>query len=53
MTTSRPYRPALPAEVAVQEIIDGAGSQFDPEVAGMFLRYLEGEEAQWTPNTSN
>lgn len=52
MTTSRPYRPALPAEVAVQEIVDGAGSQFDPEVARMFLYYLEGEEAQWTPNRS-
>ena len=53
MTTSRPYRPALSAEVAMQEISDGAGSQFDPEVAGMFLRYLEGEEAQWLPSTSN
>lgn len=53
MTTSRPYRPALPTDVAMQEISDGAGSQFDPEVAGMFLRYLEGEEAQWIPSISN
>jgi len=52
MTTSRPYRPALTAEVAVQEILDGAGSQFDPDVAGMFLYYLEGEEAQWNHNRS-
>ena len=52
MTTTRPYRAALPVEVAVQEIRDGAGSQFDPEVAGMFLVYLEGEEAQWNPRRS-
>jgi hypothetical protein len=52
MTTTRPYRAALPVEVAVQEIRDGAGSQFDPEVAGMFLVYLQGEEAQWNPRRS-
>lgn len=53
MTTSRPYRPALSVGVAMQEISDGAGSQFDPDVAGMFLRYLEGEEAQWITSISN
>lgn len=53
MTTSRPYRPALNTEVAVGEIREGAGSQFDPDVAGIFLTYLEGEEAQWTPTRSH
>jgi putative nucleotidyltransferase with HDIG domain len=47
MTTTRPYRHALSWSRAVEEISTGAGSQFDPEVADAFLRYLEGEEAQW------
>lgn len=50
MTSSRPYRPALPTAVAIQEIEDGAGSQFDPDVAAVFLHYLEGEQAQWIPS---
>ena len=37
MTSDRPYRPALPIEVAVDEIRDFAGIQFDPEVARAFL----------------
>lgn len=48
MTTTRPYRPALPWPQAVDEIRLGAGAQFDPDVVGVFLRYLEGEEAQWS-----
>lgn len=52
MTTSRPYRPALATEVAIGEIREGSGSQFDPEVASIFLTYLEGEEAQWNPARS-
>ncbi|MGH8914030.1 MAG: HD-GYP domain-containing protein, partial [Acidimicrobiia bacterium] len=47
MTTTRPYRPALPWPRAVDEISAGAGTVFDPEVVTVFLRYVEGEEAQW------
>jgi putative two-component system response regulator len=32
MTTNRPYRNALPAEVAYQEILNCSGTQFDPRV---------------------
>lgn len=32
MTTDRPYRPALPFDVAWDEIVECAGSQFDPGV---------------------
>ncbi|MCM3720595.1 MULTISPECIES: HD-GYP domain-containing protein [Solibacillus] len=36
MTSSRSYRPALEFEVAYQRIIDGQGSQFDPQMVKLF-----------------
>jgi HD-GYP domain-containing protein (c-di-GMP phosphodiesterase class II) len=38
MTTSRTYRVALPLPVALAEIRRCSGTQFDPELAEMFLR---------------
>ncbi len=38
MTSNRPYRKALPLEVAFEEIKKCAGTQFDPEVAEAFLK---------------
>lgn len=40
MTSDRVYRKALPFETAVAEIQKGAGSQFDPEIAGVFLDHI-------------
>jgi cyclic di-GMP phosphodiesterase len=37
MTSTRPYRRALPASRALSEIERCAGSQFDPEIARAFL----------------
>jgi putative nucleotidyltransferase with HDIG domain len=37
MLSTRAYRPALPIDFAVSEIERGAGSQFDPELAAIFL----------------
>lgn len=37
MTSDRPYREALSHEIAIQEISDHSGSQFDPEVAAAFI----------------
>ncbi len=37
MTSDRPYRKALSHEIAIQEIRDHSGSQFDPDVAAAFL----------------
>lgn len=37
MTSDRPYRKALPAEAAFEEIRKEAGHQFDPEVVRVFL----------------
>lgn len=38
MTTTRPYRDALPVEVAVAELEKHRGTQFDPDVVDAFLR---------------
>ena len=38
MTSNRSYRRGLPHEVAVEEIKNCAGSQFDPEITESFLR---------------
>jgi HD-GYP domain-containing protein (c-di-GMP phosphodiesterase class II) len=41
MTSNRSYRRALPHEVAVAEIERCSGSQFDPDVAGIFLESID------------
>ncbi len=41
MTSDRAYRGALPHEVAVTEIERCSGSQFDPEVARTFTKWLD------------
>jgi putative nucleotidyltransferase with HDIG domain len=43
MTSSRPYRAGLPAEMAIQEIIRHRGSQFHPHLADLFVASL----ARW------
>ncbi len=32
MTSNRPYRKGLPAEVAIEELVKGKGTQFDPQI---------------------
>jgi HD-GYP domain-containing protein (c-di-GMP phosphodiesterase class II) len=41
MTSDRAYRRALPHEVAISEIERCAGTQFDPELADAFVRFVE------------
>ncbi|SPF52957.1 PAS domain S-box/diguanylate cyclase (GGDEF) domain-containing protein (fragment) [Candidatus Desulfosporosinus infrequens] len=40
MTSERPYRSALQEEVALQEIIKNAGTQFDPRIVQAFVKHL-------------
>jgi putative nucleotidyltransferase with HDIG domain len=40
MTSDRPYRKALPVTVAVQELIDNAGTQFDPHLVPSFVELI-------------
>ncbi len=41
MTTDRPYRKGLPKEVAIRELNDHAGIQFDAKVVEAFIRAFE------------
>jgi response regulator RpfG family c-di-GMP phosphodiesterase len=41
MTSDRAYRKALPHQVAVDEIERCSGTQFDPEIAEVFLKVLD------------
>jgi putative nucleotidyltransferase with HDIG domain len=42
MTSDRPYRKALPVEVAIKELHDNAGTQFDPDMVPHFVELLNG-----------
>ena len=41
MTTDRPYRRALGVEETRRRLVEGAGTQFDPEVVETLLRVLD------------
>lgn len=44
MTSDRPYRKALPLDVAVKELVDNAGTQFDPSIVPIFVELLTNGE---------
>ncbi len=44
MTSSRVYRSALPVEVALAELEDGAGTQFDPAVVAALVRLVRSDQ---------
>lgn len=41
MTTDRPYRKGLSRERAIEEILNGRGTQFDPDYATVFVKLIE------------
>jgi putative nucleotidyltransferase with HDIG domain len=41
MTSSRSYRKALPEYIAIEEIKEHSGSQFDPQIVKVFLKIIE------------
>jgi diguanylate cyclase (GGDEF)-like protein len=42
MTSPRPWRPAISHEDAVHELLDGAGTQFDPEIIEVLVGHVNG-----------
>lgn len=46
MTTDRPYRKGFTAERAIEEIVGGRGTQFDPDLAGAFILMIERQYAR-------
>lgn len=52
MTSNRSYRKGLSSEKAYDEIAKNSGSQFDPEFAGIMLKYL-GKEKNSVIETSS
>jgi GGDEF domain-containing protein len=40
MTEGRPYRDALSVEEACEELVEGAGSQFDPEIVSLLVEMV-------------
>ncbi len=46
MTSTRPYRPALSHQTAVEELLRCSGTQFDPEVVKAFLQTPTGRGAK-------
>lgn len=41
MTSNRPYRKALPLNVAIAELTENSGTQFDPAIVDIFTTVLE------------
>lgn len=52
MTTDRPYRKGLPMEVALRELKDYAGTQFDAKVVYAFIRACDKGKVKITPSGS-
>ncbi len=47
MTLDRPYRAGIPVEQALDRILQGAGSQFDPQIAELFVQMMRAKNQQW------
>ena len=46
MTSRRSYRDSLPLEIVREEISKNSGTQFDPEIANVFLNILDNEPSE-------
>jgi diguanylate cyclase (GGDEF)-like protein len=53
MTTTRPYRKALPVDEAVRRLIDAAGTQLDPELVAVFVEGIRTDPAAPMPNEAS
>ena len=46
MTADRVYRPAMSNKVAVNELVNHAGTQFDPEIVEVFLAFAQANDIE-------
>jgi HD-GYP domain-containing protein (c-di-GMP phosphodiesterase class II) len=46
MTTERPYQETKNVDEAIKELQMCSGSQFDPELAELFIRYIQKRTVQ-------
>ncbi len=47
MRSDRPYRDALPGEVAIKELKENKGTQFDPEVVDILINMIDEGEVEF------
>ncbi len=52
MTTDRPYRKGMSLDYALGEIIKGAGTQFDPELAPVFAQLIRNRRIPLSPQAA-
>jgi HD-GYP domain-containing protein (c-di-GMP phosphodiesterase class II) len=52
MTSSRPYRPAMPKDIAVERLIESRGVQFAPRITDAFIEVLEDFEVLTRPDVT-
>jgi HD-GYP domain-containing protein (c-di-GMP phosphodiesterase class II) len=53
MTTTRPYRKALPVEEALHRLREAAGTQLQPELVDAFAAGIESDPAAPMPNETS
>ena len=53
ITSHRPYRPGRPREVAIQELLNGRGTFFDPDVVDAAMTFLEAVDQSWFDQRRN
>ena len=47
MTSTRSYRKALPFQIAIEEIVDKSGEQFDPSAVKAFVSAYKEQKDIW------
>ncbi len=47
MTSDRPYRKAMAPDVAITQLVNGRGTQFEPDLVDAFVRVLERESESY------